>query len=152
MNSSFTHKEPPYILLVEDNLAHAELIFRSFEVYPGKVNVLHVTDGEAALDYLFRRGIYANPAQSPRPRLILLDLHLPRVNGLQVLTEIKSFPDLKQIPVIILTTSAAEADLISAYERYANSYLVKPVEFDQLTQLIESLGIYWLDWNSSSGN
>lgn len=140
---------PPSILLVEDNPAHAELILRSFEVCRSDLKIVHLADGEAALDYLFRRGHYADPHRSPRPRIILLDLRLPRVNGLQVLAEIKSYPDIKQIPVIILTTSAAESDIMSAYEHHANSYLVKPAEVEELIQLVEALGKYWLDWNSS---
>ncbi len=148
MKSVNADESAPSILLVEDNLAHAELILRGFETFGPGVQIFHVVDGEAALDYLLRRGSYADPGQSPRPRLVLLDLRLPRIDGLQVLAEIKSFPDIKPIPVIILTTSAAEADVLGAYERSANSYLVKPVEFDQLIQLIETLGTYWLKWNS----
>lgn len=139
---------PPSILLVEDNPAHAELVLRSFEVYRPDIKILHLTDGEAALDYLFRRGHYADPRQSPRPRIILMDLRLPRLDGLQVLAEIKSFQDLKHIPVIILTTSAADADIIGAYEHQANSYLVKPTEFEELIQLAKTVGAFWLKWNS----
>lgn len=139
---------PPSILLVEDNVAHAELVLRSFELYQTDIKILHLADGEAVLDYLFRRGPYADPRQSPRPRIILLDLRLPRLDGLQVLAEIKSFPDLKNIPVIVLSTSAAETDIIGAYEHRANSYLVKPTEFEDLIQLAKVIGAYWLEWNS----
>lgn len=149
MKTAAAEPVPPSILLIEDNPAHAELVLRSFEVCRSDIKIVHLADGEAALDYLFRRGHYADPHRSPRPRIILLDLRLPRVNGLQVLAEIKSYPDIKQIPVIILTTSAAESDIMSAYERHANSYLVKPAEFEELIQLVEALGKYWLDWNSS---
>jgi CheY-like chemotaxis protein len=145
------HK-PPYgeslvILLIEDNPAHAELIRRNFEAYRIANRLIHVTDGEAALDYLFRRGAYADPAQSPRPHLILLDLRLPRIDGLEVLKTIKASQELGTIPVVILTTSEAEQDVAYAYQHYANSYLVKPVDFTEFTALMEELGFYWLAWN-----
>ena len=88
--------------------------------------------GEEALDYLFRRGEYRDAERSPRPRLILLDLRLPRVDGLEVLGEIKSSPDLRAIPTVVLTTSESEHDVARACAQHANSYLVKPVEFDAL--------------------
>lgn len=138
---------PLIILLVEDNLAHAELVSRSFEDHRVVNQIYHVTDGEAALDYLWRRGDYAKPADSPRPHIILLDLRLPKIDGLEVLKKIKSAPDLETIPVIILTTSAAERDVVKAYEAHANSYLVKPVDFDKFTNLMDELGFYWLGWN-----
>jgi CheY-like chemotaxis protein len=139
--------EPLCILLVEDNAAHAELVTRSFERHRITNRIYHVADGEAALDYLWRRGIYADPQQSPRPHLILLDLRLPKINGLEVLKEIKTAPELQRIPVVILTTSEAEQDVKEAYEAHANSYLVKPVDFAKFTQLMEELGFYWLGWN-----
>lgn len=148
MKSAGVDSIPLSILLVEDNLAHAELVLRSFEVYRPDIKILHLADGETALDYLFRRGSYADPQQSPRPRIILMDLRLPRLDGLQVLAEVKSLPDLKHIPVIILTTSAADTDIIGAYEHQANSYLVKPTEFEELIQLVKTVGTFWLEWNS----
>jgi CheY-like chemotaxis protein len=138
---------PIVILLVEDNLAHAELVKRNFEVHQVANRLYHVTDGEAALDYLFRRGRYADPEQSPRPHLILLDLRLPRIDGLEVLKTIKASQDLRPIPIVILTTSGSEQDVVRAYQYYANSYLVKPVEFAQFTALMEELGFYWLVQN-----
>jgi CheY-like chemotaxis protein len=140
------------ILLVEDNSAHAELILRCFENHRVANTIYHVFDGEAALNYLFRRGTYADPQRSPRPHVILLDLRLPRVDGLEVLQQIKQSPDLRTIPVVILTTSEAEQDVTRAYEQHANSYLVKPVDFTKLTQLIDKLGFYWLSWNYSPLN
>ena len=104
-------------------------------------------DGEAALDYLFRRGTYADPRTSPRPRVILLDLRLPRLDGLDVLHAIKTAPTLAKIPVVILTTSEAEQDVARAYTQHANSYVVKPLDFTLFTQLMEALGRYWLGWN-----
>jgi CheY-like chemotaxis protein len=141
------HGESVVILLIEDNPAHAELIMRNFEAHRIANRLVHVTDGEAALDYLFRRGAYADPAQSPRPHLILLDLRLPRIDGLEVLKAIKTSQALRPIPVVILTTSEAEQDVVRAYQHYANSYLVKPVDFEKFTELMRELGFYWLVWN-----
>ena len=139
--------EPLDILLIEDNLAHAEMVIRSLEEHHIANRVCHVSDGQTALDYLCRQGQFADPGDSPRPHLILLDLRLPKVNGLQVLKTIKHDPKLLQIPVVVLTTSNAERDLLTAYESYANSYLVKPIDFEKFTNLIKDLGFYWLAWN-----
>ena len=135
------------ILLVEDDDDHAEIVIR--ELANNRViNQIHrVSDGEAALDYVFRRGIYADPAGSPRPNVILLDLRLPRVDGLEVLRIIKESGELRSIPVVVLTTSSAERDVTSAYDHYANSYLVKPVEFNKFAEMMNTLGFYWLAWN-----
>lgn len=138
---------PLVILHVEDNPAHAELIRRCFEEHRVMNQIYHVTDGEKALDYLLRRNDYEAPSTSPRPNLILLDLRLPRIDGLEVLATIKKIDDLKQIPVVILTTSQSEPDLTRAYENHVNSYLTKPVDFEKFTTLMEQLGFYWLDWN-----
>ncbi len=139
--------EPVTILLVEDNAAHAELVIRSFEDHRMANKICHVSDGEEALDYLFRRGDYADPAKSCRPQVILLDLRMPRIDGLEVLKEIKSTRELEKIPTVIFTTSSAEMDVAKAYEYHANSYLVKPVNFEEFNQLIDDIGFYWLAWN-----
>jgi len=136
------------ILLVEDNPAHAKLVMRSLEEHQILNKVYHVSDGEAALDYLFQRGAYADPASSPRPGLILLDLRLPKIDGLSVLSQIKQ-SDLSTIPVVVLTTSGAEADTLRAYEHHANSYLVKPMNFEKFAQMMKDLGFYWLVWNQT---
>jgi CheY-like chemotaxis protein len=135
------------ILLVEDEPAHAEIVRRNFETSRIANRLLHVSDGQEALDYLRREGRHGDPALSPRPNLILLDLRLPRVDGLEVLKIVKEDPALRTIPVVVLTTSAAEADMVRAYENHANSYLVKPVDFPQFLDLMETLGYYWLAWN-----
>lgn len=135
-----------HILLVEDNLDHAELIRRSFEDHRVANDIHHVTDGEAALDYLFWRG-NLDPSQCPRPHVVLLDLRLPKVDGLEVLRQIRSSDELKTIPVVVLTTSQAEQDVARAYGEHANSYLVKPVDFAGFTRMMEDLGFYWLGWN-----
>jgi len=135
------------ILLVEDNPAHAEIVIRSFQDHHITNRIIHVLDGEAALDYLLHRGRFTSAENNPRPRVILLDLRLPKISGLQLLHEIKTHETLYSIPVVILTTSEAERDLTLAYANHANSYLVKPVDFAKFSQLIDELGIYWLDWN-----
>jgi len=141
--------EPIVILLVEDDPAHAEIVRRNFENSLIANRVIHVSDGQEALDYMFRAGRYSDPVTAPRPGLILLDLRLPKVDGLEVLKSIKADSDLCRIPVVILTTSSAEYDVVKAYDRHANSYLVKPVDFPQFVSLMESLGYYWLAWNQN---
>lgn len=137
------------ILLVEDNEDHAELVRRSFNDNRVANTIHHVKDGEEALDYLFRRGAYSEQNSSPRPNLILLDLRLPRVDGIEVLREIKASEILKCIPVVILTSSGAEQDIAGAYSNHANSYLVKPVDFEKFTKMMKDLGYYWLAWNKN---
>lgn len=139
--------EPLTILLVEDNADHAELVKRNLADFQVANRLAHVEDGEAALNYLHRRGAFADPDRFPRPNLILLDLRLPRVDGLEVLREVKNDPELKTIPVVILTTSDAERDMALAYQHHANSYLTKPVDFGQFSSLLKDLGFYWLAWN-----
>ncbi len=140
--------EPVLVMLVEDNADHAELVIRTMEEHRIANQIEHFTDGQSALDYLLRRGKYETPESSPRPHIILLDLRLPRVDGLEVLRTVKEHQDTKNIPVIILTTSEAEKDVTRAYENYVNSYLVKPVGFEEFRRLMEDLGFYWLGWNT----
>ena len=139
--------EPVTVLLVEDNPAHAELVIRSFEDHRIANRIHHVSDGEEALDYLLRRGAYADPAKSPTPHMGVLDLRLPRIDGLEVLKEIKSVKELEKIPTVIFTTSSAEVDVAKAYGYHANSYLVKPINFEKFNQLMDDIGFYWLAWN-----
>lgn len=144
-----------HVLLVEDNPDHAELIRRGFEQFQFGNSLDHVEDGEAALDYIFGRGAFADRAQFPVPDLVLLDLRLPRVDGLEVLRHVKNHPTLHTIPIVVLTTSDAERDVTAAYQYHANSFVTKPVNFQRLLQLIKDLGIYWLAWNKppqSGGN
>ena len=149
MFSEDVHREPLTILLVEDNIPHAELVKRGLEAHKITKRIYHVADGEAALDYLFRQGVYADPVTSPRPHVVLLDLRLPRLSGLEVLREIRASSDsnLHTVPVVVLTTSTAAQDVTRAYEQHANSYLVKPVDFATFTRLMHDLGLYWLLWN-----
>jgi CheY-like chemotaxis protein len=128
------------ILLVEDNPDHAELVRRGFENFPEPISLHHVEDGEAALDYIFGRGQYAERAKFPAPDLVLLDLRLPRVDGLEVLRHIKSHPTWQTVPVVVLTTSDAERDVALAFDYHANSFVTKPVDFTRLAQLVRELG------------
>ena len=139
--------EPIVVLLVEDDPAHAEIVRRNFKDSRVANRLIHVADGQAALDYLFRRGEFMDPEQSPGPGLILLDLRLPKVDGLEVLRIIKSDPGLSRIPVVVLTTSANETDMVKAYGNHANSFAVKPMDFPQFVKLLDTLGYYWLAWN-----
>jgi CheY-like chemotaxis protein len=138
---------PITILLVEDDEAHAEIVRRNLAQFRVANNIVHVTDGQAALDYLLRENGFADPAASPRPDLVLLDLRLPKVDGQEVLRRIKDHQGLRTIPIVVLTTSKAELDMIRAYEHGAGSYLVKPVDFEKFTSLMEAFGFYWLAWN-----
>lgn len=139
--------DPLVILLVEDDPAHAEIVRRNLEDFRVANRIVHVEDGQAALDYLFRRNGYADPNTSPRPSLILLDMRLPKVDGMEVLRQIRQDDELKLLPVIVLTTSAAENDVVGAYTQGATSYLVKPVDIQSFTKMMEAFGLYWLAWN-----
>jgi len=136
------------IMLVEDDMDHAELVIRALTEHRITNCIRHFLDGKSALDYLFRRNGYDDPAMSPRPRIILLDLHLPRVDGIEVLITIKASEELRVIPVVILTTSSAEKDIACAYSNHANSYLVKPLGCEEFLKLMENLCFYWLGSNT----
>lgn len=139
--------EPIVILMVEDNVDHAELILRCFEEHRIANRIVHVTDGEAALNYLQGEGEYSDRAANPLPSVILLDLRIPKVDGLQVLTQIKHDEELKHIPVVVLSSSENEKDILTAYKNYVNSYVVKPLDYDKFIRLMEELNFYWLGWN-----
>lgn len=133
------------ILLIEDNEDHAELVKRSFEDNAVANKIRHLRDGEEAYKFLFENmAIYE---EDNMPNLILLDLRLPKIDGMEILKRIKTEEKLKNIPVVILTSSHAEKDLLLAYSNYANSYLVKPLDFSKFTLLMKDLGFYWLGWN-----
>ncbi len=128
------------ILLVEDSPADILLTREAFE-QNRLANTVHVAeDGVQAMDFLYKRGAYAS---APRPDLILLDLNLPRKNGREVLAEIKADPDLKKIPIVVLTTSSADEDILRAYNLNANCYVVKPVGFDNFMEAIQSIRHFW---------
>ena len=151
MRSQDVQDGPPTILLVEDNLSHAELVKRTLEAHPIVHRLYHVGDGEAALAYLFRQGVYADPATSPRPHVVLLDLRLPKLSGMEVLKAIRASRELQTVPVVVLTTSTAERDVVYAYEHHVNSYLVKPIDYAQFSQLLHDLDFYWLNWDYHPG-
>ncbi|MGA2505150.1 MAG: response regulator [Anaerolineales bacterium] len=132
------------ILLVEDNPRDAELMVRALKKRNLANNLIHVEDGSAALDFLFNRGKYQEREDSALPKIVLLDLKLPKLNGLEVLREIKKNEATRRIPVVIVTSSAEDPDIKLAYELGANSYVVKPVNFDAFSDVMSSLGLYWL--------
>lgn len=133
------------ILLVEDSPEDFEATLRAFQKSGLKNTLLRCEDGDEALDYLHRRGKYADPARSPRPGVILLDLNLPGTDGRQVLSEVKNSEHLRDIPVVVLTTSADERDITACYRAGANSYIQKPVDIDGFMKAIERLNGYWFE-------
>lgn len=135
------------VLLVEDNEAHAELVTRSFEDHKFAIRIKHVEDGEEALDYLFHRGKYSAIEHPLIPDVVLLDLRLPKVDGLEVLKQLRMSEVTKNLPVVVLSTSAAETDVAKAYKYYTNSYLVKPLDFERFSKLMKDFSAYWLEWN-----
>ena len=138
-----TKAKPAVILLAEDDRGGQELTRRALEA--GKIcNELRIVeDGEEALAYLFRRGKYKDPASSPRPDLLLLDLNLPRVDGREVLERVRADSKLRRMAVVVLTTSRQEEDILRSYELGCNSFITKPVAMDQFIQLIQALEEYW---------
>jgi CheY-like chemotaxis protein len=133
------------ILLVEDSPEDFEATLRAFRRSGLKNPIVRCEDGEEALDYLHRRGAYAAPEKSPRPGVVLLDLNLPGTDGRQVLAEIKAADRLKDIPVVVLTTSSDERDIKACYQAGANSYIQKPVDIDGFVKAIERLNGYWFE-------
>ena len=139
---------PIRILLVEDNDAHTKLILRAFKEDRLANPVNCVRDGEEALDFLYQRGNYDDPDKSPRPDMILLDLKLPKIDGLEVLKTVKEDANLQSIPVVVLTSSTDERDVHQAYRHYVNSYISKPVDFDKFRQVVQELYYYWTIFNT----
>jgi chemotaxis family two-component system response regulator Rcp1 len=130
------------ILLVEDNPADVRLTEEALKEAANALTRLHVaTDGAQALEFLHRQGEFAG---APRPDLMLLDLNLPRVDGRQVLAHVKGDPDLRRIPVVVLTTSPSEDDILHAYDQHVNSYIRKPVDLDQFLHVLRAIDDYWL--------
>lgn len=133
-----------HFLLVEDDDDHAKMVLRQFEKNHLSNTISRVADGDAALAYLKRQGQYAD---APKVDVVLLDLNLPKVDGHEVLQIVKKDVELKNIPIVVLTTSEAEVDRAKAYGHHANSYLVKPVKFDDFKQMVHDLDLYWGLWN-----
>lgn len=132
------------VLLVEDNPSDAELTVRALKKQSFANEIFHVEDGEQALDFLFCRGEYSNRSIDQPVKVVLLDLKLPKVNGLEVLREVKANPATSRIPVVILTSSREDPDISTAYELGANSYVVKPVDFDDFIKAVQNTGLFWL--------
>ena len=138
------------ILLVEDEESHAEMVRRCLQDFRIPTQLIHVADGEQALDYLYKRNAFGAPALAHHPDVILLDWHLPQMSGLEVLKAIKSAPLLKRIPVIVLTAFLSKGDLSAAYDYYAHSFLVKPMHPGDFHQMLEAFSAFWLAWNQYS--
>ena len=132
------------ILLIEDSPRDAELTIRALKRHNLANQLFHVEDGAEALDFLFARGKYEGRRTDVSPKVVLLDLKLPKVNGLEVLRTMKSNPRMRTIPVIVVTSSAEDPDIKAAYELGANGYVIKPVQFDAFMEAMSHLGIYWL--------
>jgi two-component system, response regulator len=135
------------ILLIEDNLHEAELTIRSLKKYNLANRLKHIDDGAEALDFIFSTGKFSNSKSPFNPKLILLDLKLPKVDGLEILGKLKANESTKAIPVVVLTSSKEEKDIIESYKLGVNSYIVKPVNFDSFAHAISELGLYWLILN-----
>jgi CheY-like chemotaxis protein len=135
-------KDKPRILLVEDNPGDIRLTQEAFKESALDIQMDVVTDGEMALDFLFKKGRFAD---SPKPDIVLLDLNLPKKNGIEVLKEVKAEQTLKKIPIIVLTTSDADHDISKAYSLHANCYILKPVDFDDFARVIKLIEAFWFN-------
>jgi two-component system response regulator len=137
------------ILLVEDSVSDAEMTIRALTKHNISDNLIHLKDGAMALDFLFGTGIYTGRNTGNKPKVILLDLKMPKVNGMQVLERIKTSNVTKDIPVVILTSSKEHPDVKRCYDLGVNSYIVKPVEYSNFMKAISELGMYWLGLNQA---
>ena len=132
------------VLLVEDNIHDAEMTIRALRKVNLANNLFHVKDGEEALDFIFAQGQFASRETSHLPKVILLDIKMPKVDGIEVLRQLKSREESKIIPVVIMTSSKEEQDIINSYQLGVNSYVVKPVDFEGFAKAVSQLGLYWL--------
>jgi two-component system response regulator len=135
------------ILLVEDNPHDAELTIRALKKSNLANRLIHLSDGAEALDFLFARGMYADRSIGNRPKVILLDIKMPKVDGIEVLRQLKANEATRTIPVVIMTSSKEEQDIITSYDLGVNSYVVKPVDFEGFAKAVSELGFYWLITN-----
>jgi len=136
--------EPVEILLVEDNPNDVELALHALQKNKLTNRIHVVRDGAEALDFIFGTGSYAGHSVADLPKVILLDLKLPKVDGLEVLKRVKADPRTRVIPVVVLTSSREESDIVASYHLGVNSYIVKPIDFQQFTEAVRQLGLYWL--------
>ena len=132
------------ILLIEDSLDDAEMTVRALRKINLANNIMHVENGQDALDFLFGNGKFKNHKLTSQPKVILLDIKMPKVDGIEVLRRVKSDKTTRMIPVVIMTSSAEEKDLVTSYRLGANSYVVKPVDFENFARTVSELGLYWL--------
>jgi two-component system, response regulator len=140
------------IVLVEDNLSDAELTIRALKKRNLANNLIHLKDGAEAIDFLFAQGRFIGRDIAQSPKIILLDLKMPKINGIEVLTRIKADERTMKIPVVVLTSSREDPDVEECYRMGVNSYIVKPVEFDAFLNAVIDLGLYWLVLNNSAGS
>lgn len=132
------------ILLVEDSLEDAEMTIRALKKVHLANNLIHLEDGQEALDFLNGKGKYTGRETNHKPKVILLDIKMPRVDGIEVLRQIKSSEEMRRIPVVIMTSSGEEKDMITSYNLGVNSYVVKPVDFEGFAKAVSELGLYWM--------
>jgi two-component system response regulator len=135
------------VLLVEDNPHDAEMTIRALKKVNLANRLIHVKDGAEAIDFIFAKGGFAQRQIEDRPKVILLDIKMPKIDGIEVLRQIKSNESTKAIPVVIMTSSKEEQDIIASYNLGVNSYIVKPVDFDNFAKAVSQLGFYWLITN-----
>lgn len=145
-----TIPDPVEILLVEDNPNDVILTLQAFEKSPLVSRIVVAEDGEKALDYLFARGAHAGRDATIMPEVVLLDLKLPRVDGIETLRRLRADPRTRRLPVVILSSSREKADLIATYDLGANSFIRKPVDFEEFMSATQQLGVYWLGLNEAS--
>jgi two-component system response regulator len=138
------------ILLIEDNSSDAEMTIDALKTHGLSKKLLHLKDGAIALDFIFAEGIYVRRNVENTPRLILLDLKMPKVNGIEVLQKVRADNRTKRIPIVVLTSSKEDPDIYKCYNLGANSYVVKPVEFDEFRKAVSDLGLYWMMVNQQS--
>lgn len=139
------------ILLVEDNPRDAEMTIRALKKHGLANRLIHLEDGAQALDFLFKRGDYESRVDAMVPKVVFLDLKLPKINGLEVLRAIRADERTRTIPVVMVTSSAEDPDITAAYDLGANSYVIKPVEFESFIETMRTLGFYWLVVNQPNG-
>lgn len=135
------------ILIVEDNMDDYELMIRALKKNNITNRIFHVDDGEKALDFIYARGAYTSNSNNSMPKIIFLDLKLPKVDGLEVVRQLKSDPKTSMIPIAMLTSSKEEGDIVNSYQLGVNSYIVKPVDFNEFMNVIAQLGLYWVILN-----